>query len=267
MARPLKKGLVYFPHDTDYYDDFKIVDLMYEHGPLGQTVYDVILTVIYKNGYYVELQIEKMVQIVIRTIGNRWAKKDAVAQVILYCGEIGLFDKALLLRNVFTSAGIQRRYEEVNARNKVDKSRYWLLDENGQPLESASNPPVFAAETPVIVTKTPVFAAEMQQIKSKRKEKENIKENYYDGDSARAEEIDEADEEDKLTISDTAHRAVMLTDRQMDDLLDRLTFDEFNYYVEKLGSFIVDKGAHVKNHYETILKWVAEDRRMTGGTT
>lgn len=101
---------------------------------------------------------------------------------------------------------------------------------------------------------------------NKTKTKQN---NICDDGCARAhaEEIDEAEEEDKLTIADTAHRAVMLTDRQMDDLLERLTLDEYNYYVEKLGAFIEEKGAHVKNHYETILKWVAEDRRNTGGTT
>lgn len=257
MARQPKKGLVYFPRDTDYYDDFKIIDLMYEHGTLGQTVYDVILTVVYRNGYYVELSLDKMVQLVIRVIGNRWANKEDVTNAILYCAEIGLFDMDLLMQNVFTSAGIQKRYDEITARSKVDKSKYWLLeDDNDAETE------VFAEKTHVFAEKTPVSDAKIQQSKVNKSKEKKIKENC-DDDRARARGID--DDENTLSIVDKKYGVVMLTERQMNDLLDRLTLDEYNYYVEKLGAFIVENDAHVKSHYETILKWVAEDRRKTGG--
>ena len=52
---------------------------------------------------------------------------------------------------------------------------------------------------------------------------------------------------------------VFLSQEQTDDLLDRLDLDTFNYYVDKLSQFIIKNGAHVKNHYETILKWWTED--------
>lgn len=52
---------------------------------------------------------------------------------------------------------------------------------------------------------------------------------------------------------------VRLTDAQFDALLDKLGYDNFNHYVERLADFILDKGAVVHNHYETILKWYAED--------
>lgn len=265
MARPPKKGLVYFPHDTDYYDDFKIVDLLYEYGPLGQTVYSVILTFIYRNGYYVELPIEKMVQIVIRTIGNRWAEKDTVTQIILYCGEIGLFDRLLLLQNVFTSVGIQRRYDEITNKNKVDKSRYWLLNDDHNGAEtgvSYAETPVSSEKTCVSVIETPVSSKKTQQNKIKEnKIKENKRKENGGDDSACANEVNE---EDKLSIVDKKYGVVMLTERQMEDLLERLTLDEYNAYVEKLGAFITEHDAHIKSHYNTILKWVTEDRQKKG---
>ena len=49
---------------------------------------------------------------------------------------------------------------------------------------------------------------------------------------------------------------VFLSSEQIGDLLDRLGLDTFNYYVDKLSKFIINNGAHVKNHYETILKWL-----------
>ena len=52
---------------------------------------------------------------------------------------------------------------------------------------------------------------------------------------------------------------VYLTDEQMADLLDRMGVEVFDYYVDKLSCFIIDNGARVKNHYETILKWWHED--------
>ena len=52
---------------------------------------------------------------------------------------------------------------------------------------------------------------------------------------------------------------VFISQEQTDDLLDRMDIDTFDYYVDKLSSFIIKNGAHVRNHYETILKWWQED--------
>lgn len=55
---------------------------------------------------------------------------------------------------------------------------------------------------------------------------------------------------------------VLLTDAQQDALLDKLGFDAFNHYVDKLSRFIIDKKATVSNHYSTILKWASEDAKV-----
>ena len=52
---------------------------------------------------------------------------------------------------------------------------------------------------------------------------------------------------------------VLLSNEQVDSLLDKLGVDAFDYYVDKLSSFIIKNDAKVKNHYETILKWWQED--------
>ena len=52
---------------------------------------------------------------------------------------------------------------------------------------------------------------------------------------------------------------VFLSNDQIADLLDKLDLETFNYYVDKLSTFIIKNGAHVMNHYETILKWWRED--------
>lgn len=55
---------------------------------------------------------------------------------------------------------------------------------------------------------------------------------------------------------------VMLSEPQAEKLLEVLSLDEFNFYLDKLGRFITEKNASVKNHYETILKWAREDRAI-----
>ena len=170
MGRKAKTGLSYFSKDVDYYDDFKIMDLMNEYGPLGQTIYDVLLCMIYHEGYYLEVpSMEQLAVKIIKTIGNRWVKKkDFVVQVIYYCADIGLFDKTLLNQNIITSAGIQRRYDSVTVRNKVNKDKYRLIDKNGQPLLNALSNPVSVTEKAIPVTEIPINDADIQQ--NKRKE-------------------------------------------------------------------------------------------------
>lgn len=55
---------------------------------------------------------------------------------------------------------------------------------------------------------------------------------------------------------------VFLTQMQFDSLVEKLGFDAFNRYVERLANFIIEKNAHVNNHYETILKWYEEDTKV-----
>ena len=52
---------------------------------------------------------------------------------------------------------------------------------------------------------------------------------------------------------------VFLSDAQIEDLLDKMGIEAFDHYVDKLSCFIIKNDAHVKNHYETILKWWHED--------
>lgn len=52
---------------------------------------------------------------------------------------------------------------------------------------------------------------------------------------------------------------VHLSEAQIEDLLDKMDVELFDYYVDKLSSFIIREGAQVKNHYATILKWWRED--------
>lgn len=83
----------------------------------------------------------------------------------------------------------------------------------------------------------------------------------YSTDFSTPEERAAATAERKLKIfkGELGKGVVFLSDAQIADLLDKLDLDAFDHYVDKLAAFIIDKGARVKNHYETILKWWRQD--------
>ena len=70
------------------------------------------------------------------------------------------------------------------------------------------------------------------------------------------------DSEVKLMGGTLGKGVVLLSDDQVEALLDRMGLDAFDYYVDKLSSFILRNNAKVKNHYETILKWWQEDSKV-----
>ena len=82
------------------------------------------------------------------------------------------------------------------------------------------------------------------------------------------------DDEDTATTTDDESKVVkavggtlgkgvvFMSDEQVDDLLERMGIETFDYYVDKLSDFIIKNDARVKSHYETILKWWKEDSSL-----
>ena len=86
-----------------------------------------------------------------------------------------------------------------------------------------------------------------------------------DGDTATAADGDivPTDGYDQLSRIDgpLGQGVVYLSTRQIDSLVEKLGIDAFDRYVRRLSDFILEKKAHINNHYETILKWYEEDSR------
>ena len=52
---------------------------------------------------------------------------------------------------------------------------------------------------------------------------------------------------------------LLLSEQQMEDLMDQMGLDGFDHYAKRLTDFILANGATVNNHYATMLKWWKED--------
>ena len=77
-----------------------------------------------------------------------------------------------------------------------------------------------------------------------------------------SEDVDNTDNTFELMGGTLGKGVVLLTSTQNEELLEKLGFDAYNHYIEKLATFIIEKGAKVSNHYATILKWAREDARI-----
>ena len=161
MSRPIKKGLSYFPLDTDILSDRKTRRLFQNYGCEGFSTYMAILCEAYgTTGYYVRYTDDFCFDIGF-TLN---LKEERVREIIGFCVEIRLFNRDLFARQgILTSFGIQSRYREINKRSISRISPKWEIREETAPIPTV--------EISVPVTETPVFAPETSP-KGKGKENE-----------------------------------------------------------------------------------------------
>jgi len=161
MARPLKKGLEYFPLDIDIFDDPKLLFVSEKFGDMGELVAVKLLTWIYRNGYYIDWNDEMAV--IFSSRAFREMKSDFVISVVDELIERRFFNRKKYKNyGILTSEGIQKRWMNVikrSKRNAIITSRFNLVSSEETPLTSE--------ETPAIEEETPLKAEESTQSKVK----------------------------------------------------------------------------------------------------
>ena len=280
MARAVGNGLRYFPKDVDYYMDDRIMDLLDAYGPLGQTIYDVMLTMVYREGYYLEMAPDRLARQIIRWIGSQWVEsREKVVEVLGFIAEVGLVDKALYRQGVITSAAIQRRYDEVAARRKTDRSKYWLLEAEpaaetetiaaksaGCAAECVPNAAECAPNAPSAVpsaAETPLFAAESAQSKEKETRGKETKQKESSAKEREREGKGAGLPAPRLPPSPAKryghYQNVLLPDDEYASLQSELG-RSLPVYIDKLSAYMEAKGRDYPSHGATIRKWFTDDR-------
>lgn len=107
----VKTGFDYYKVDTDRYQDRRIKKLRKNYGCVGLAVYDYLLCEIYRDKGCFAAWDEDTAFDVAEYLG---IKENTVAEVVKYCGAVGLFNAELLSRGIVTSQSIQRRFVEMS---------------------------------------------------------------------------------------------------------------------------------------------------------
>ena len=184
MARPIKLGLDYFPHDTHSNDDTALALIEAEFGIAGYAVYFKLLEFIYSQGYAALWGADER-SLFYHKLGAVGVSERKASETIKGLVRRSLFDKGVLNSfQILTSKSIQLRWLEAR-RKKIDDidPRVCLVEQTAKGISSLrlriskNKQGVFATETTpnerVFATETTlnegVFATETPQIKEKKR--------------------------------------------------------------------------------------------------
>ena len=159
MARPLSRGIEYYPLDVDFLNDLKIKKIMKSCGPNSIAIIILLLGNIYGDeGYFMKWD-EDVCFLVADAVG---AKEVYVKEVLKKCLQVDLFSSELFEKyKIITSKGIQKRFFEITKRRKREN----LI--NNYLLVNVTETGVIVAETPINVTETGVIVSKSTQSKVK----------------------------------------------------------------------------------------------------
>ena len=131
MAGKQQPGNQFFRFDVDFFSDKKVKILKARYGSDGVTLYLYLLCEIYKNVYYLKVD-DDFEYIISDDLGM---SPDKVKQVLAFLLSRSLLESTLFQSDaVLTSAGIQRRYQQMvksrAIKTPIKIESFWLLSED-----------------------------------------------------------------------------------------------------------------------------------------
>lgn len=242
MARPQKKGLLYFPFDTDFFADLKIRALSARYGSDGLIFYIWLLAEIYReNGYYIVWN-EDSEDAAIASLG---LSEGSMKQIMTFLASRSLIVEITLASSdtIITSPNIQKRYQEAAKslrREIIVDCEIWLLneEETASFIKGTQNSDKYSKNHNKSVKnesksrKNPTNKIKVNEMKVNEREGAPAKHSYGPFGN------------------------VMLLDDEFTKLADKYGADIRNDAIEFLDMYIEEKGYKTKSHYLAIIRWV-----------
>lgn len=181
MARPTKKGLDYFPHDTHTDQDTALALVEAEFGLEAYAVYFKLLEFIYSQGYAIPWGSDECL-LFAKRIGA-FGVSSRISEIVKGLVRRSLFDEGVLNSfRMLTSASIQVRWLEAKRKKVEDIEKNIRLVPDNRTAPEVSTPEnsvnttekeVFAEETGFFAAKTQVIAETTPQSKVKERKEDN----------------------------------------------------------------------------------------------
>jgi len=229
MARPTKSGLAYFNIDTDRYQDTRIKRLKHKHGLAGMAVYDYLLCEIYRDkGFFIKWDEDAAFAVT----DYFDVEESTVAEIVNYCGELGLFNKDFLAKGKLTSKSIQERYMLICKNAKRKDAEKLIPEEMNLIPEETELTPKETPITPEVTTQSKVN----QSIENEIEKKEN--------------EIKGEGEKRKM------RPLVFMSGLEEEELANEYSLVDRDWMYDTLNNYKLAKGVEYKSDYGAICKWV-----------
>ena len=181
MARPTKKGLDYFPHDTHTDQDTALALVEAEFGLEAYAVYFKLLEFIYSQGYAIPWGSDECL-LFAKRIGA-FGVSSRISEIVKGLVRRSLFDEGVFNSfRMLTSASIQVRWLEAKRKKVEDIEKNFRLVPDNRTAPEVSTPEnsvnttekeVFAEETGFFAAKTQVIAETTPQSKVKKRKEDN----------------------------------------------------------------------------------------------
>tara|TARA_R110001632_G_C11294940_1_gene413231 strand:- start:39 stop:761 length:723 start_codon:yes stop_codon:yes gene_type:complete len=135
VARPIKKGLDYFP--LDVHEDSKTEALIRKYGLVGYGLLITLYKEIYKEGYYVKIEGDFIEDLCLKMD----IEEADFSNILSFMVKRSFFNYDLFNNEkVLTSNGIQKRYfEAIKRRKNPDQLEFMLLDVNNNVVNVSNN--------------------------------------------------------------------------------------------------------------------------------
>lgn len=208
MARPLKKGVDYFPFDVNLDSKWELIEA--EFGLVGFALLVKIYQNIYKNSYYWNITEDELLLTSKRVNVDVNLINDVINRVI----ERNLFDNGIYKKySILTSKGVQERYFEIIKRRDVAECYEELM----------------LTETPINVTLTPinVYTGTQSKVKESKGEKTKPKKTK---EVAPKVALDLEDSETTISTSEKSEKDLFL-------LSLKSYFDEYPQFEKDISDF------------------------------
>ncbi len=253
MARPQKKGLDYFSVDCKLEHDEELLVSEYGAKSLGLLLY-LKIKIFGGEGYYIKwgrdvaLVFARDLQLGVNVVG----------EIVRACIRRGIFHREMYDRyGILTSEEVQLEYANATERRTSQKidGRYLLITAPSNWIIDNIN-----------MVSTDNNGVNGDDNTQRREREEESREDSFIHSIAREENEMYSDPEYRRKhLKGIGKGVVFLSDEQMADLLQKLTLDEFDYYVgvvadEELKGHRYKK----KTHYDAILEMAMKDRRVKG---
>ena len=139
MARPEKHGLDYFPLDTDFFEDERIMVISGEFGLEGEMVAVKLLCMIYRKGYFTLWQDIQKYKLLRNLPG---VSAELLDRIVARLVSLGFFDKDLFQSaEVLTSKEIQKRYfKAIKRRVGTTDFPHLLINVDKNGVSACRNP-------------------------------------------------------------------------------------------------------------------------------
>ena len=179
MARPIKKGLDYFPLDVTLRGKIEYIQCMY--GMLGVMVIISLWQRIYANSYYIEydknssLVMSKDFGSQLKVIDSSKAHWEIFNEIVISAVEFGIFDKKLYERyHILTSRRIQEYYLKAKEKSsKIEINKDYLLLSDVNFSENSEEIGVNSEETGIF---TPENSTKESRVNKSREKESRINE-------------------------------------------------------------------------------------------